>query len=77
MARSSFPVFGFFFVVLVVLKSAYVTGAGPAASPGDYGLCDADGQLDIGTFLSCEMCHAACPSTIISICLSDSVNTGP
>ncbi|KAI3973740.1 hypothetical protein MKX01_031160 [Papaver californicum] len=72
MAKSSSLVIGFFFVMLVVLQSAYVSGTGPAASPGDY--CDAK-WLYIGTFPSCEMCQAACPSPNSSTCISP-VNTG-
>ncbi|KAI3948937.1 hypothetical protein MKW98_021543 [Papaver atlanticum] len=72
MAKSSPLVFsGFFFVVLVVLQSAYVSGAGPASSPRDYGECDPRRQVDIGNFTSCEMCFDGCRSSYTaSICLN-------
>ncbi|KAI3865072.1 hypothetical protein MKX03_017702 [Papaver bracteatum] len=78
MEKSSPLVFGsFFFVVLVVLQSAYVSGEGPASSPRDYGECDPRRQVDIGNFTSCEMCFAGCRSSYTaSLCLNSN-STGP
>ncbi|MCL7047970.1 hypothetical protein MKW94_029242 [Papaver nudicaule] len=82
MAKCSSLVIGFFFIVLVVvLQSAYVNGAGLASSPEppeDYGECDPRRQVDIGNFTSCDMCPPACRSSYsVSICLLiPTTNTG-
>ncbi|RZC48139.1 hypothetical protein C5167_041082 [Papaver somniferum] len=70
MAKSCYLVINFFFVVSVVLQSAYVSAADP---PSGYGLCNADQRVETGNFSSCERCHAVCKSS--SECISESTNT--
>ncbi|MCL7047967.1 hypothetical protein MKW94_029239 [Papaver nudicaule] len=68
--RSSLLVIGFFVVVLVVLQSAYVSGA------GDYGQCYAYMQVDIHVS-SCDECAVSCsPALATSTCVSDSAVEG-
>ncbi|MCL7047968.1 hypothetical protein MKW94_029240 [Papaver nudicaule] len=72
MTKTSFLVIGFFFVLLVVLQSVYVSGAG---SPGDDGQCDPYMQLHVYAS-SCDKCEANCGLQTTSICLSESADEG-
>ncbi|KAI3865079.1 hypothetical protein MKX03_017709 [Papaver bracteatum] len=77
MGKSSSLVFCFFFVVFVVLQSAYADSGAAASSP-DIGVCDPSRLVNIGNFFSnCDMCHPACVrnSYSASTC-SNSTNTG-
>ncbi|KAI3899977.1 hypothetical protein MKW98_000877 [Papaver atlanticum] len=77
MGKSSSLVIVFFFVVSVVLQSAYADSGAAASSP-DIGVCDPSRLVDIGNYFSnCDMCHPAClrNSYSASTCFN-STNTG-